>query len=107
MFGVNSYLLRRIMIMSSWFVYIIECRDKSYYTGITTDLDRRVFEHNNKIGAKSIRGKLPVKLVFSEPASSQTDAAKREKAIKGWSHLKKKELVDLGVYPEERSDEGV
>lgn len=77
----------------SWYVYIVECSDKSLYTGITTDLTRRVQEHNLKTGAKSVRGKLPVKLVYFEERANQVDAAKREREIKSWSRKKKLNLI--------------
>ena len=79
--------------MKKWYVYIVECKDKTYYTGITIDLKRRINEHNSKIGAKSIRGKLPVRLVLFENAENQISAAKREREIKSLSHIKKALLV--------------
>ncbi len=77
-----------------WYVYIVKCWDKSFYTGISTDVNRRVYEHNNKIGAKSLKGKLPVVLVYIQKYNSQIDAAKREREIKGWNRQKKITLVD-------------
>jgi len=89
-----------------YFVYILECDDNSLYTGITTDLKRRVVEHSNGSSkytrsklphsngsSKYTRSKLPAKLVYSEEAENRTDAAKREREIKGWSRVKKLELV--------------
>jgi len=76
-----------------WVVYILKCVDNSYYTGITTDITRRIKEHNNKKGAKSIFGKLPVVLVYKEKSLNQVEAAKREREIKGWNHAKKEDLV--------------
>jgi len=77
-----------------WYTYIVKCRDGSFYTGITTDIERRVKEHNTKIGAKSVRGRLPVILVYKEKYSSQQTAATREREIKGWRREKKIQLVD-------------
>ena len=77
----------------TWYVYVVECSDKSLYTGMTTDLKRRVQEHNLKIGAKSVRGKLPVKLVYFEERTNQVEAAKREREIKSWSRKKKLDLI--------------
>ncbi len=81
-----------------WFVYIIKCKDKSLYTGITTDLRRRIFEHNsdNDKGAKSLRGKRPVNLVYSEEFETQSEARKREMAIKGWKRRYKLQLIEKG-----------
>lgn len=83
-----------------WNVYIVECSDGSFYTGITTDLKRRVEQHNSKKGAKSVMGKLPVKLVYHESAENNIFAAKREREIKSWSREKKKELINKVVYSE-------
>lgn len=76
-----------------WSVYIVECSDKSLYTGISNDVSRRIWKHNNKLGAVSVRGKLPVKLVYKELCKSKVEAAKRESVIKGWNREKKLRLV--------------
>ena len=76
-----------------WYVYIIECSDGSFYTEITTNLARRASEHNNKKGAKSVRGKLPVRLIYYENTEDKILAAKREREIKGWTRSKKFELI--------------
>ncbi len=82
-------------IVNLMFVYIVECRDGSFYTGCTRDLDRRLIEHNTgKRGAKSIRGKLPVKLVYKEDCNSVGEALRREREIKGWTHAKKLILIN-------------
>lgn len=77
-----------------YFVYIIQAIDGSFYTGYSTDINRRLFEHNNsRLGAKSLKGKLPVKLVYFEEFKSKTSALKREYEIKTWPRYKKMELV--------------
>lgn len=78
-----------------WYVYIVKCSDESLYTGITTDIKRRIIEHNtsNTSGAKSLRGKRPVELVYSESHDSQSAARKREAAIKQWSRVYKLNLI--------------
>jgi len=78
-----------------WHVYIVKCKDSSFYTGITTDLKRRLIEHNtnNLKGAKSLRGKRPVQLVYSEEYKEQTEARKREVAIKNWKRKYKLNLI--------------
>ncbi len=78
----------------AWYVYIIKCGDKSLYTGITTDVKRRVKEHNNGKGAKSLRGKRPVELVFVESKATQGEARKREAAIKRWTREYKLRLIE-------------
>ena len=76
-----------------WYLYIVECSDGSYYTGITKDIKRRISDHNQKLGAKSLFGKLPVSLVYQEVHQDQTKAAKREREIKSWRREKKIELI--------------
>lgn len=78
-----------------WYVYIAKCNDGSLYTGITTDTKRREHEHNtdDRLGAKSLRGKRPVKIVFSERFKNRTEARKREIEIKGWKRKYKIKLV--------------
>jgi putative endonuclease len=75
------------------YVYIFECADGSYYTGSTWDLDRRLWEHNNGLGAKHTAKRLPVKLVFCEACDRIEDAYVREKQIQGWSRKKKEALM--------------
>ena len=76
-----------------YFVYILECSDKSLYTGITLNLNKRIKEHF-KGASKYTRGKLPVKLVYFEKRNDKIDAAKREREIKGWARKKKLVLVN-------------
>jgi putative endonuclease len=76
-----------------WNLYIVICKDKSLYTGITIDINRRIKEHNNGKGAKSLLGKLPVKLVYTEEFNNQSDAMKREREIKSWKREKKLKLI--------------
>ena len=76
-----------------WYVYMVKCADESVYTGISTDIERRIKQHNSKKGAKSLRGKLPVTLIHKEAYNSQPEAAKREREIKGWRREKKVFLI--------------
>lgn len=76
------------------YVYILRCSDGSLYTGYTTDLIRRVWEHNHSTkGAKYTRSRRPVVLVHSESYSSRSDAMKREYAIKQLSRTDKLKLI--------------
>jgi len=78
----------------SWFVYIVKCRDETYYTGICVDLKRRVSEHNQgKYKRAYTKGRVPVILVYWETSKNRSDASKREIEIKGWSRLKKERLI--------------
>ena len=67
-----------------WAVYMLRCSDGTFYTGITTDVARRVAEHNGegRLGARYTRSRRPVTLVYTEPADSRAAAARREAAIK-------------------------
>ena len=79
----------------SWFLYIIQCRDGSLYTGITTDIFRRIKEHNTKKGAFYTKNKVPVELVYQEAMANQSEARKREAAIKQLTRKQKLELVGI------------
>ncbi len=84
----------------SWFVYILECGDGSLYTGITTDLTRRLHEHNHaKQGARYTRAKRPVKLMYSTPAPDRSQATKLEIAIKKLTRPQKYALIAQGETP--------
>lgn len=75
------------------YMYILECSDGSYYTGSTWDLERRLWEHQNGLGAKHTAKRLPVKLVYCEECERVEDAYIREKQIQGWSRKKKQALM--------------
>ena len=75
------------------YVYIVECKDKSFYTGITWNLRKRIFEHNSGLNI-STKSKIPVKLVYWEKLPDRIEAAKREKEIRGWGRIKKMKLVE-------------
>lgn len=85
--------------MSDWFVYMLRCADNSLYTGITTDVERRVDEHN---GAKSItkytRARQPVALVYKERVETRSEAGKREVALKKLKKEDKETLVKQRKY---------
>lgn len=77
-----------------WYIYIVECVDGSLYTGITTDLERRIYEHNNSVkGAKYTRNKRPVTLVYSTEMFNRSDASKMEIKIKKLSRSDKLKLI--------------
>tara|TARA_B110000046_G_scaffold147586_1_gene155280 strand:- start:167 stop:424 length:258 start_codon:yes stop_codon:yes gene_type:complete len=77
-----------------WWVYIVECSDESLYAGITTDLERRMIEHNDsKKGAKYTRNRRPVDLVYSEMHPDRSTASKREYEIKKLSRAEKLKLI--------------
>jgi len=80
----------------AWTVYLARCRDGTLYTGITTDPERRLAEHNAGSGAAYTRTRLPVVLVYWEAVSDRSSALRREHAIKGLSRAEKEALAALG-----------
>lgn len=82
--------------VSSWFVYIVSCSDGTLYTGITTDLERRMAEHNSeKGGARYTRSRQPVHLVYREAVESRSEAARREYRIRRMPAAEKRSLVAM------------
>lgn len=83
-----------------YFFYMVRCIDQSIYSGITTDVKRRVEEHNSsKLGAKYTRYKQPVTLVHWESYDSRSEALKREAEVKSYSRQKKEALINSSVSP--------
>ena len=79
----------------SYFVYIIKCNDETLYTGIATNVERRIYEHNyTSKGAKYTRNRRPVELLYSEECEDRSSATKREYCIKKLSRLNKLQLID-------------
>ncbi len=80
----------------AWYVYILRCQDDSLYTGVCTDLERRVQEHNqcNKKGARYTRARRPVKMVYQEDCENRSEACKREAAIKKLQRKQKLLLIN-------------
>jgi len=76
------------------YVYILQCRDKSFYTGWTNDLENRVKVHNQGKGGKYTRAKLPVELLYFEEYPDKIEAMRREYAIKQLTKKKKLELIE-------------
>lgn len=75
------------------YVYILECSDKTYYTGWTKDLEKRIKIHNDGKGAKYTRGRRPVKLIYFENFNDKIEAMKREYKIKQMSRKEKEKLI--------------
>lgn len=76
-----------------WFVYIIECKDGTYYTGRTWNLHRRWQQHLSGFGSKYTARHRPKQIVYYEIFKKFDDARRREKQLKGWSQAKKKKLI--------------
>ena len=87
-------------MQDSWFVYVLRCADDSLYTGVTTDIQRRVREHNTlATGAKYTRVRRPVQLVHTESCIGRSEAQKREAAIKNMSRQEKLDLLKTRQNP--------
>lgn len=80
---------------NQWYVYFLRCADQSVYAGITTNLTRRVDEHNhsNKLGAKYTRVRRPVTLVYSETCPSRSEASKKEYLFKKLNKAAKERII--------------
>lgn len=83
------------MIIFNYFVYIVKCSNESYYTGVTNNLERRVYEHNNSQDDSSYTfNKRPVELIFYETFQDVKQAIAFEKQVKGWTRKKKEALIE-------------
>ena len=80
-----------------YYLYILECADGSLYTGITTDLARRLAEHQAGIGGHYTRAKSVRKVRYTEPHPNRSAASRREAEIKRWPRAKKLALIKLKV----------
>jgi putative endonuclease len=76
------------------YIYILECVDKTYYTGSARDLEKRLWQHENGEGANYTKKRLPVRLVFCQEFERMDEAFRREKQVQGWSHAKKRALIE-------------
>jgi predicted GIY-YIG superfamily endonuclease len=81
------------MMESIWYLYILRCGDGTLYTGITTDVEKRLEQHRTGKGAKYTRGRGPLELVYQETCLDHSQALKREAAIKRMSRQKKEILI--------------
>ena len=76
-----------------WYLYILRCGDGTLYTGITTDIQRRLDAHRCGKGAKYTRGRGPLELAYQEACSTHSEALKREVAVKRLSRTEKEQLI--------------
>jgi putative endonuclease len=81
------------MAIMGFFVYILECRDKSLYTGIARDIEKRIKQHSLSRGSRYVRSRLPVRIVYSEGFRTHSEALKREIQIKRMTHAQKAMLA--------------
>lgn len=78
---------------SVWYLYILRCKDDTLYTGITTDVQKRLEAHSSGKGAKYTRGRGPLELVYQETCGSHSMALKREQAVKKLGREQKQQLI--------------
>lgn len=78
------------------YTYMVRCRDGTFYTGWTNDLDKRIKDHNEGKGAKYTRSRRPVTLVYWEEFMTKEEAMRREWAIKHMSRAEKLKLLEAG-----------
>ena len=76
-----------------WFLYIAQCSDDTFYTGISNDLKKRLKEHNSGKGSKYTRARLPVAFVYTEEFDNRSQASKREAEVKRLNRTQKEQLV--------------
>ena len=87
--------------VDKWFLYVVKCKDSTLYTGITTDISRRLYEHNNTSkGAKYTRPRRPVSLVYRLDFNDRSSAARAESRFKKLSRKQKLEKI----YNSQRED---
>lgn len=83
-----------------WYLYILRCGDHTLYTGITTDVEKRLEAHRRGKGAKYTRGRTPLELVYREELESHSLALKREVEVKKLSRTEKEKLIESAVISE-------
>ena len=82
-----------------YYVYVLKCSDRTLYTGITTDLKRRIVEHNSSnLGARYTSSRRPVKIVYSKKFKNRSVASKEEARIKKLKRNEKLKLIDNNIF---------
>ena len=89
---------------SVWYLYILRCKDDTLYTGITTDVEKRLEVHRSGKGAKYTRGRSPLTLVHRETCGTHSQALKRELAVKAMAREEKQKLIEMGQITEKNLD---
>lgn len=90
---------------TAWFVYVVRASDGSYYTGTSTDVERRVREHNGGWrGARCLRGRRPVELVWRSAGLTKRSALRLEREVKALSHAEKDAMARAGWRESARGD---
>ena len=90
-------------IHPKYFTYIARCSDKTLYIGITDNIIEREKCHNGGKGSAYTRVRIPIEIIYKEEYSTRSEAAKRERQLKGWIRIKKERLV-MGKHPNLKND---
>lgn len=91
---VPAFLCGEETMETVWYLYILRCKDNTLYTGITTDVEKRLESHRSGKGAKYTRGRGPLELVYREACGNHSDALKREYQIKQLSRQEKQSIIE-------------
>jgi putative endonuclease len=86
---------KKVSRRSTYWVYIVQCRDGTYYTGYTNDLENRIALHNSGNGAKYLKSKLPVKLVYAKEYHYYKNALRAERRVKKLTRAQKLKLIRI------------
>lgn len=89
-----------VQMEDKWYLYILRCGDHTLYTGITTDVEKRLEAHRRGKGAKYTRGRTPLELVYREELESHSLALKREAEVKKLTRTEKEKLIESAVISE-------
>ena len=89
--------------MTVSYIYVVECTDKSFYTGYTTDIVRRIKLHNAKKGAKYTRARGPVTLVYFEEYETKSEATKAESSFKKLTRMQKEQYIFENISKEKEN----
>ena len=87
---------------SNYYVYIIKCRDDSFYIGYTNDLEKRIFTHNAKKGAKYTRGRTPITLIYYEKFLKKGEALSYEHSLKKLNRQQKERYIKENIMEEKK-----
>lgn len=96
--------IKKALKQKPWWIYIVECADGSYYTGISPDINKRIQKHNNGTGAKYTNSRKPVELIYFEKHENRSAATKREIELKKLTHQEKNKLVKKFFTPNNYPD---
>lgn len=86
-------LCNGLFMEQTWYLYILRCKDDTLYTGITTDVEKRLEAHRSGKGAKYTRGRGPLELLYQEECGTHSQALKREYAVKNLTRQEKEQLI--------------